>query len=115
MLTSLKNNMTEELKMNDSMVCPKCKATIDHLVEERFSQQYYHVFPEGDQFGANLVDTGDDFKDPQYYCPECDELLATMEENAKTLFTNPMNNPEHLKLLDEKLKQDEQESLSQNI
>jgi len=115
MLTSLKNNMNEELEMNDSMVCPKCGQTIENLIEERHSVIYYTVFPEGDVFGSQLNEYGDDLKEPEYFCPSCDASLAIGEDNAKALFTNPMNNPEHIELLNEKLRQDEQESLSQDL
>lgn len=103
----------EELKMNDECLCPKCNAKLDYLIETRFTEAYYKVYPAGDQFDASLQEYGDDIKDPEYHCPECDALLATGEDNAKTLFTNPMNNPEHIELLNEKLNQDEQDNLKQ--
>ncbi|NCD10489.1 MAG: hypothetical protein EOL98_13955 [Negativicutes bacterium] len=104
-----------EEEMNDSMICPHCNEMIENLIEERHSVIYYTVFPEGDAFGAQLNEYGDDLAEPQYFCPSCDKLLAVGEAEAKRLFTNPMNNPEHIELLNEKLKQDEQESLSQNV
>ena len=105
--------MNEELEMNEEMLCPKCNAKINYLIETRFSEAYYHVYPAGDVFDATLQEYGDDFKEPEYHCPDCDTLLTTGEENAKLLFTNPMNNPEHIELLNEKLKQDEQDNLKQ--
>ena len=53
--------MNEELEMNEEMLCPKCNAKINYLVETRFSEAYYHVYPAGDVFDATLQEYGDDF------------------------------------------------------
>lgn len=52
--------------------CPKCRKTIDHLVEGQNAREYYHLYLVGgevDYDGAGASDPIPDTK--SYSCPEC--------------------------------------------
>ena len=69
-------------------VCPNCHKQINHL--EVVEQVYitYLVSPEAD-YTLRYEDVDRNVAwdwDYQYTCPECDEVIATSEEEAEALF-----------------------------
>ena len=60
------------------MSCPKCKADIDHLIMCETGTITYEYSANGfemDEFQG-------DGRGESYYCPECDTVVATSQEEA---------------------------------
>jgi uncharacterized protein YbaR (Trm112 family) len=77
-------------------VCPHCHKQIYNLevVEETYIT--YEVSPEADgtlQFEETDRDTALDW-DYNYTCPECNEVIATSEDEAEALFIGPSQEQE---------------------
>jgi len=92
----MSDNMAEQTKRKLRLdedgtpyaVCPKCHKKIYNLelVEETYIT--YEVSPDA-QGDLNFVETDRDTAwdwDYQYTCPECDEVIATSEDEAEALF-----------------------------
>lgn len=73
--------MSEE----NQIICPYCHEEVDHLVEKQSVVVDYDFYKDGEYSKESIIDddypVGEDVND--YCCPECDEVIATNEEDAK--------------------------------
>jgi len=68
--------------------CPKCGAEIQYLVCYYVEEKLKSIPFYGDRYGfANEEDSY--IRDIGYFCPECDQIVAGTEEEARKILETP--------------------------
>jgi len=64
-------------------VCPNCGREIRYLLEYGKETVIYKFFIMDGEPEWEWIDSSSSLTDPEYYCPECGELLFTTPEEAE--------------------------------
>ena len=69
--------------------CPKCGCEIDHLIYyvKEYNTYEFRIDSKGYK-SYTYIDTYDK-EDEEYLCPECEETIATTEEEAEEILSKP--------------------------